>query len=112
MRNTLLISTFGVVLAIGASNPALAADYPATSPATAAQSAQPGTDEWITTEVKSEFLATKDISYMDIGVTTTNGAVVLVGMLDNKAQVLKTIAVAKAVKGVKSVDSEALNSRK
>ena len=75
------------------------------------QSAQPGTDTWITTKVKAELMTTKGISSTDIDVTTTNGVVTLSGVLDSKAQVQKSIAVAKAVKGVKKVDSAALKTR-
>jgi len=56
-------------------------------------------------------MTTKGIPSTDIAVTTTNGVVTLAGVLDNKAQVLKSVAVAKAVKGVHSVDASALSSR-
>ena len=75
------------------------------------QSAQPGTDTWITTKVKAELMATKGISSTDISVTTTNGAVTLSGVVDSKVQVDKAVAVTRAVKGVHDVDSSALKSR-
>lgn len=75
------------------------------------QSAQPGTDTWITTKVKAELMATKGISSTDISVTTTNGTVTLSGVVDSKVQVDKAVAVARAVKGVHDVDSSALKSR-
>jgi hyperosmotically inducible protein len=75
------------------------------------KSAQPGTDGWITTKVKAELMSTKGIPSTDIAVTTTNGVVTLSGVVDTKAQVQKSIAVAKAVKGVQRVDSAALTSR-
>ena len=75
------------------------------------QSAQPGTDGWITTKVKAQLMTTKGIPSTDISVTTTNGVVTLSGVVDTKAQVQKSIAVAKAVKGVHRVDSTALTSR-
>ena len=75
------------------------------------ESAQPGTDGWITTKVKVQLMATKGISSTDISVTTTNGVVTLSGVLDSKAQVQKSVAVAKSIKGVQKVDSSALSSR-
>lgn len=74
-------------------------------------SAQPGTDGWITTKVKTQLMATKGIPSTDISVTTTNGVVTLSGVLDTKAQVQKSVAVAKGIKGVQKVDSSALTSR-
>ena len=105
----LLTTTLGVALALGSGTAVFAA-----APAAAAsqdQSAQPGTDGWITTKVKAELMTTKDVPSTDISVTTTNGVVTLSGLLDTKAQVQKSVAVAKAVKGVNKVDSSALKSR-
>ncbi len=61
-----------------------------------------GTDTWITTKVKTELMATKGISSTDISVTTTNGLVTpfTTAFSSNKAQAQKSVAVAKAVKGV------------
>ena len=75
------------------------------------QSAQPGTDGWSTTKVKAQLMATKGIPSTDISVTTTNGVVTLSGVVDTKAQVQKSVAVAKGIKGVQNVDSSALSSR-
>ena len=75
------------------------------------QSAQPGTDGWITTKIKAQLMATKGIPSTDISVTTTNGVVTLSGVLESKAQVQKSVAVAKGIKGVQKVDSSALTSR-
>ena len=75
------------------------------------ESAQPGTDGWITTKVKAQLMATKGIPSTDISVTTTNGVVTLSGVVESKAQVQKSIAVAKAVKGVQKVDSSALSAK-
>ena len=94
-------------LAFGAAMPLYAAETPA---ATIDQSAQPGSDGWITTKVKTELMATKDIPSTKISVTTTNGVVMLSGVVDNRAQVQKAVGVARAVKGVHSVDSSALTS--
>lgn len=115
---TLLAHALGLALLVSAV--VQAADNPnAQAPATTAnasssandKSAQPGTDGWITTKVKAQLMATKGIPSNDISVTTTNGVVTLSGVVDSKAQVQKSIAVAKAVKGVQHVDSSALSSR-
>jgi hyperosmotically inducible periplasmic protein len=110
MKN-LLATTLSAVLTFGAITTVYAADTSDTGMAAADQSAQPGTDAWITTKVKTELMATKGIPSTDISVTTTNGVVTLSGVVDNKAEVQKSIAVAKAVKGVNRVDSSALSSR-
>jgi len=44
-------------------------------------------------------------------VTTKNGLVTLSGTVNSKAQMQKAVAVTKAIKGVRSVDSTALSSR-
>ena len=109
MKN-LLATALSVCLAFGAVATVSAADPPA-SASSQDQSAQPGTDGWITTKVKAELMTTKDIPSSEISVTTTNGIVTLSGVLDTKAQVQKSVAVAKAVKGVHRVDSSALSAR-
>jgi hyperosmotically inducible protein len=103
----------GVALGIG-SFATYANDTAATSHKASAETApseQPGTDAWITTKVKTELMTTKGVPSTDISVTTNNGVVMLSGVLDNKAQVQKSVAVAKAVKGVRNVDASALSSR-
>src|SRR5438309_9704119 len=85
-----------------------------TSNKTASENApteQPSTDAWITTKVKTELMTTKGIPSTDISVTTNNGVVVLSGVVDSKAQVQKSVAVAKGIKGVRNVDASALSSR-
>jgi hyperosmotically inducible periplasmic protein len=75
------------------------------------ESAQPGTDTWITTKVKADLLATENVDGTKINVTTINGVVTLAGVLDDKAQVDRAIALTKAIDGVKDVDTRALKSR-
>jgi hyperosmotically inducible protein len=99
---------FGNV-ALAADNPIQGAAAPSANPVP--ESAQPGTDVWITTKVRAELMTTKDIPSTSISVATTNGVVTLSGVLDTKAQVQKSVAVAQAVKGVNRVDSTALTSR-
>lgn len=111
---TLLATSLGIALSLG-SLCAVAADANSkpnsTSTAASTSSEQPGTDAWITTKVKTELMTTKGIPSTDISVTTNNGVVTLTGVLDTKAQVKKSIACAKGVKGVQKVDSSALTSR-
>lgn len=71
-------------------------------------SEQQGTDTWITTKVKADLLTTKDVSGMEIKVETVNGVVALSGTVASKVEADRAIAAAKAIKGVKSVDSSAL----
>ena len=75
------------------------------------KSDQPVTDTWITTKVKSELLAAKNVEGTDINVSTKDGVVTLAGVLDTRESVNKAITVAKSVKGVRSVDTRALKSR-
>jgi hyperosmotically inducible periplasmic protein len=112
MKRTLLATTLGAALLFGTVGIALA-DAASNPPPAMAQdkSEQPGTDTWITTKVKTELMTTKGIASTDISVTTTNGVVTLAGVLDTKAQVKKSVAVAKAIKGVHQVDASALTSR-
>jgi len=110
MKNLVSI-TLGIALALGSSAAVWAAAPPSTTATAQGSSDQPGTDTWITTKVKAELMTTKDIPSTEISVTTTNGVVMLAGVVDTKAQVEKSIAVAKAVKGVQKVDSSALKSR-
>lgn len=72
------------------------------------ESAQPVTDTWITTKVKADLLATKDVSGMEIKVDTKNGVVKLEGTVATKAEADKAIASTRAIEGVKQVDSSSL----
>ncbi|MEP6938737.1 MAG: BON domain-containing protein [Rudaea sp.] len=115
MKNTFRILALGVVLAAASTGSAfaqMASKASANPDSTMKQdSAQPGTDTWITTKVKSELMATKGIPSTEISVTTTNGNVTLSGVVETKAQVQKAIAVTQTVKGVHNVDSVALKAR-
>jgi len=77
----------------------------------AKSSEQPVTDTWITTKVKAELATTEGIKSGDVSVTTKNGQVTLSGVVNSKAQLQKSIAIAKSVKGVRDVDASALSSR-
>jgi len=69
------------------------------------ESVQPGSDTWITTKVKAELLATKDVSGLDIKVETVNGVVSLSGDVDTQAEVDRAVATAKKIDGVTRVDN-------
>ncbi|CTP88890.1 hypothetical protein XTPLMG730_2288 [Xanthomonas translucens pv. phlei] len=106
---------FGLTLAAGQ---ALAVDPPTTADKDHAgmahsdgmkhASKEPVTDTWITTKVKADLLATKDVSGTDIKVKTLNGTVKLSGAVENKMQRDKAVSVAKMIDGVKKVDSTGL----
>lgn len=106
---------FGLTVAAGQ---ALAVDPPTTADKDHAamahndgmkhESKEPVTDTWITTKVKADLLATKDVSGTDIKVETLNGTVKLSGAVESKAQHDKAIAVAKKIDGVKKVDASGL----
>ncbi len=69
------------------------------------ESVQPGSDTWITTKVKAELLATKDVSGLDIKVETVNGVVSLSGDVDTQAEVDRAVATARKIDGVTRVDN-------
>lgn len=83
-----------------------------TPPPQTGDSNQPVSDTWITTKVKTELLAAKDVSGLKIDVDTLNGVVSLKGKVDSHAQIDKATAVAKAVQGVRSVDAKGLTAAK
>lgn len=91
----------------------------------AAQSAEPATasqkleahgkhagkavsDSWITTKVKSEFLASRKVKGLDIKVSTHDGVVTLAGAVPTEAMRSRAIEIASVVDGVKRVDAQAL----
>lgn len=84
----------------------------ATTPPAQGATDQPMGDAWITTKVKSDLLATPDVSGLAINVDTKNGVVMLKGEVANKAQADKAVAVAKKIDGVKKVDSSGLTVKK
>jgi hyperosmotically inducible protein len=65
-------------------------------------------DSRITTELKSQFAADSISKDVDIGVTTTQGAVVLTGTLVTQGAIDHVKNVAEQVKDVKSVDTSAM----
>jgi hyperosmotically inducible protein len=107
MQRQLTALLFGFALACSGLSSAFADD----TDMSAKSSNQPVTDTWITTKVKAELATTEGIKSGDIDVTTKNGLVTLSGVVNSKAQVNKAVALTKSVKGVRQVDSTALNSR-
>ncbi len=67
-------------------------------------------DTWITSKVKSTFLADKNLSGMDIKVETKKGVVALSGMVKTDAERDLAIETAKNIKGVTAVSADGLKS--
>jgi len=65
-------------------------------------------DSWITSKVKSTFLADTSLGGMDIEVETTQGVVSLSGTVGSKAEKELAIQKAKTIKGVTGVSADAL----
>lgn len=65
-------------------------------------------DTWISTKVKAELVAASKVSSTDISVTTENGVVTLTGVLSEKAEVDRAVALTRGIDGVKDVDSAGL----
>ncbi|HEY0333389.1 MAG TPA: BON domain-containing protein [Stenotrophomonas sp.] len=103
LGNVLALSlSLGAVLAGGSQ--AFAAD----NKSPPAESNQPASDTWITTKVKSDLLATENVSGTDVSVETKNGVVWLSGSVKTQAEHDKAVAVAKGIEGVKKVDASKL----
>lgn len=62
-------------------------------------------DSWITTQVKSKLLFTKNIRSVNYGVDTINGVVYLMGIAQNAKELEWVTSIASRVKGVKKVVS-------
>lgn len=67
-------------------------------------------DTWITSKVKSTFLADGDLSGMDIKVETNKGVVSLSGVVATDAERDLAIAKAKEIKGVTAVSADGLKT--
>ena len=103
---TITTTMLAAALMIGV--PALSVAQERNPPPATGESTQPVSDTWITTKVKAELLAAKDVSGLMIDVDTVNGTVALSGKVDSRAQAEKAAAVAKGVQGVRSVDAKGL----
>lgn len=72
------------------------------------ESERPGSDAWITTKVKADLLATKDVPGMDLTVETVNGVVSLKGHVRTQAEADSAVDVARKISGVTRVDSSGI----
>jgi hyperosmotically inducible protein len=63
-------------------------------------------DSWITTKVKSDLLAAKDVSSTHISVTTTKAVVTLTGTAATTQESNKAAEIARGVAGVKDVKND------
>lgn len=112
-RSSSCMLAIGAALAVALAAPLASAandagDGTASQARADASSQQPVEDSWITTKVKADLLVDDQTKGLDINVSTTNGVVTLAGRLDSAAQVDKAVSIARAIKGVKSVDATTL----
>ena len=106
-KNTLMLAA--TLSAFAFSGMALAGEeHPQKKAAADADSAQPVTDTWITTKVKSSLLADTDVAALKIDVDTVNGVVYLTGTASTAAQVAEAKRLAAEVEGVSKVDASKL----
>ncbi len=109
----LLTASLALGMMLGASS-VMAKDPPKTTDHTGMthadkhDSAEPVTDSWITTKVKSDLLTSKNVPGTEVKVETVNGVVSLSGTVASQAEHDKAVRVTKGIKGVKSVDASAL----
>ncbi|ARU87377.1 BON domain-containing protein [Pseudomonas sp. M30-35] len=68
------------------------------------------TDTWITSKVKSTFLADDSLSVLDIKVETNKGVVSLSGVVATEAERDLAVAKTKDVNGVKAVSADGLKT--
>ena len=101
-RNLLAASlALGMVLGTSsamAKDPPKTTDHAAMTHADTHDSAEPVTDSWITTKVKTDLLTSK----------TVNGVVTLTGTVASQAEHDKAVRVTQQIKGVKRVDAAGL----
>jgi osmotically-inducible protein OsmY len=63
-------------------------------------------DSWITTKVKSEMIATNEVSARNISVNTTKGVVTLTGTAATVQESSRAAQIARGVAGVKAVEND------
>lgn len=83
----------------------------AKAPGTLQRSEHVVSDSWITTKVKSSLLADHVTKGLNIGVKTMNGTVSLSGTVGSQAEFDRAVQIAKNIKGVKDVNTTALQIR-
>lgn len=70
------------------------------------------TDAWITTKVKTELMAKKDVPGIGVDVDTKDGVVSLTSTdLVTQAEKDKAVAIAKGIKGVKGVMADGMKTK-
>lgn len=79
-----------------------------TAGAMADEAAEVVSDAWVTSKVKSSMLFNRDLDGMDISVMVRDGAVTLSGRVDSQARKELAIDTARGIRGVRSVDAQAL----
>jgi len=105
-------TALGLLLA----GPVLAAGTPAVQPTLLAandtmdNAGDAVSDTWITSKVKSVFLADGSLSGIDIKVETNQGVVTLSGVVASDAERDLAIAKASEIEGVKAVSADALKT--
>ena len=109
--STLTAAALGLLLA----GPVLAANQAAQPLVLAASETmdnaeEAASDTWITSKVKSTFLADTNLSGIDIKVETNNGVVTLSGVVATDAERDLAVAKTKEIKGVTAVAAEALKT--
>lgn len=112
MTNTtrnLLAASLALSMVLGTST-AMAKDPPKTDHAAMTHadkhdSAEPVTDSWITTKVKTDLLTSKNVPGTEVKVETVNGVVTLTGTVASQAEHDKAVRVTQQIKGVKRVDA-------
>ena len=63
-------------------------------------------DAWITTKVKSEMVADKEVKAHKIDVDTKNGVVKLTGTVESWQEANKATDIARGIKGVTAVEND------
>lgn len=63
-------------------------------------------DSWITTKVKSQMVADKEVKAHNINVDTSQGVVTLTGTAESWEESNKAAQIARDIKGVKSVEND------
>jgi hyperosmotically inducible protein len=87
----------------------VATSVAATAKQTTAAASQEITDSWVTAKVKSTLLYSSNVSGADVGVSTNAGVVSLTGTLSSGAERALAIELVDNVRGVKSVNAQALS---
>jgi hyperosmotically inducible protein len=114
IKNFALTAMSATALSLLLAGPVLAAGAPTAQPLMLAagetmdKAEDAVSDTWITSKVKSTFLADSNLSGIDIKVETNQGVVTLSGVVASSAE--RDLAIAKAgeINGVKAVSADAL----